>query len=113
MTLGASALGQFALGGDGFEAAVNYVDCAAQITITSSIACAIAITSAGEIEISAQIAALSSVTCAISITGAEYGDVSISASIAMISALTSAITALQPVPNPGVSFTLSDRAGGA
>jgi len=113
MTLGASALGQFALGGDGFEAAVNYVNCAAPITITSSVACAVAITSAGEIEISAQIAVASSVTCAISIAGAEYGDVSISASIAMVSEITSSLAALQPVPNPGVSFTLSDRAGGA
>jgi len=113
MTLGASALGQFALGGDGFEAAVNYVDCAADIAIASSIACAIAITSAGEIEISAQIAIASSVTCAISIAGAEYGDVQIAAAITMLTSLTSAITAMQPVPNPGVSFTLSDRAGGA
>jgi len=113
MTLGASALGQFALGGGGFEAAVNYVDCAADIAITSSVACAVAITSAGFVDIAAQIASTSSIAAALSITGAAGGLVSISASIAMVSALAASLGASPTFPDPGVSFTLSDKAGGA
>lgn len=113
MLLGASALGQFALGGTGYEAVggINYVNIAAPITITSNIAAAIQIV--GRVELSASVAITSSISAALSITGAAGGTVSISASIAMVSALTAAFTAAAAMPDPGVSFTLSDKAGGA
>ena len=90
--------GAVCAGGVAYEAAINYVDCAASIAITSSVPCAVAVTSAGEVEIAAQIAVASSVACAISITGAEFGDVSISASIAMVSALTAASRQCSHIP---------------
>ena len=115
MTLGSSALGQFALGGAGYEAVsgINYVNLAASITSTSSIACTIAISGAGDVDIAASIGITSSIAAALSITGAAGGTVSISASIAMVSALTASLGAAAAMPDPGVSFTMTDKAGGA
>ena len=115
MILGSSALGQFALGGTGYEAVggINYVNLAADITSTSNITCAIAITGAGDVDIAAQIAIASSISAALSITGGAASYVNIAATIAMVSAVTSSLTAAAAMPNPGVSFTLSDKAGGA
>ena len=115
MLLGASALGQFTLGGTGYEAVsgVNYVNLAAGITVTSSIAGAIAITGEGFVDIAATIAIASSISAALSISGAAGGTVSISATIAMVSALTASLGASPTFPNPGVSFSMTDKAGGA
>ena len=115
MLLGGSALGQFALGGTGYEAVggVNYVNLAAGITITSSVTCAIAITGAGDVDIAASIGIASSIVAALSISGSAGGTVSIAASITMVSALTSSLTAAAAMPDPGVSFTMTDKAGGA
>ena len=110
MTLGASALGQLALGGAS-AALITYVDVGAAVAITSSVNAALMI--AGQIHVAADIAITSSVQCSLTINEPVYGDVHLSAAITMISELTAALTAMQPVPNPGVSFTLSDRAGGA
>jgi hypothetical protein len=110
VTLGAQALGQLALGGAS-GALATYVDLTAPIAITSNVQCAISV--AGQLQIAAAITVTSSVQCSLTINEPVYGAVNISASIAMVSEITSAITAMQPVPNPGVSFTLSDRAGGA
>jgi hypothetical protein len=111
VTLGASALGQVALGGSGVEAVSTYVDLAAPITITSAIGCALSI--AGQIHLTAQIAIASSVQAALTTVPPVAGEVNISATITMISALTAALTAEAAMPDPGVSFTLSDKAGGA
>jgi hypothetical protein len=111
MTLGASALGQLALGGGAEAVAVNYVDCEAQISITSQIQSSISI--AGRVDIAAAIAIGSSIQSSITIIPAVAGAVNISASIAMQSSLTAALTATIDFPNAGVSFTLSDKAGGA
>ena len=115
MILGASALGQFGLAGTGYEAAgaINYVDCAAEITGTSSITCAIAVTSEGFADIAAQIAITSAIQASIAITGGAVSYVNISATIAMASALTASLTAGAAMPDPGVSFTMTDKAGGA
>jgi hypothetical protein len=111
VTLGASALGQVALGGSGVEAVVNYVDCAASITITSSIAASVMVI--GRVDVSAQIAIASSVQCAVTVIPAVAGEVNIQASIAMVSALTASLIAAAGFPNAGVSFTMTDKAGGA
>jgi hypothetical protein len=68
---------------------------------------------AGQIHVAADIAITSSVQASLTINEPVYGDVQISASIAMISALTAALTAAVAMPNPGVSFTMTDKAGGA
>jgi hypothetical protein len=88
MLLGASALGRVALGGGYDAVAIHYVDCASSITITSSIQCALSVIPAA----------------------AHY--VNISASIAMFSALTASLMAAAGFPNAGVSFTMTDKAGG-
>jgi hypothetical protein len=92
MLLGASALGQVALGGGVESLAVNYVDCTASITITSSIAASVMV---------------------IGRVAAVAGEVHISASIAMVSAITASLIAAAGFPNAGVSFTMTDKAGGA
>ena len=91
MILGASALGQFALAGTGYEAAItaNYVDLSASVALTSSI------------------------TSALQIIGTVPGEVHLSAVISMSLAMAASLTAAITFPNPGVSFTMSDKAGGA
>jgi len=91
MTLGSTVLGTSALGSISAapDVVINYVDCAAQIICTSSI------------------------TAALAITSTVPGEVHLMASIAMQFAITAAINAVAAYPaNAGVSFTLSDKAGG-
>ena len=109
MTLGASALGQVALGGSAVDTS-NYVSLVADIGITSSIAAAINI--AGRVELASSFDITSNVQCALTINGAVYGDVQLSAAIAMQSSFTAEISAAPAMPDAGVRFTLSDRAGG-
>jgi hypothetical protein len=113
MLLGSSALGQFTLGGAGYEAVsgVNYVNCAASLTSTSAIQCTVSL--AGQVSIAASVTFTSSIQSNISITGGAVSYINISAVIAMLSEVTSSLTAAATFPDPGVSFTLSDKAGGA
>jgi hypothetical protein len=107
--LGASALGQLALGGAS-AAVTTYVNVPASIAIISSVNAALMI--AGQIHVAADIAITSSVQASLTINEPVYGDVQISASIAMVSAFAASLTAMAASPNAGVSFTLSDKAGG-
>ena len=86
MILGASTLGQFTLGGTGYAPAIEipYVDIAADITITSLVS--------GSIGIS--------------------GYVDLGASIIILSSITANIHSASGSPDAGVSFTISDQAGG-
>jgi hypothetical protein len=108
--LGASALGQLALGGAS-AAVTTYVDVSASIAITSSVNAALMI--AGQIHVAADIVITSSVQASLTINEPVYGHVQISASIAMVSALTASLIAAAGFPNAGVSFTMTDKAGGA
>ena len=112
MTLGASALGQSALGGGGFEAGTNFVDVAASIAITTGITCAIAVTQMGFVDIAAAVSSTSTIQASLTISGAVYGDVQLAAAIAMQSSFTAEMSAAPAMPDAGVRFTLSDRAGG-
>jgi len=109
MTLGASALGQVALGGSAADT-VAHVDLAADVAITSSIVAAINI--AGRVELASSFDLTSNIQCALTISGAVYGDVQLAAGIAMQLSLTSEISSAPAMPDAGVRFTLSDRAGG-
>ena len=84
MLLGASAFGQFTLGGTGYEVGINYVNCAAAIAIISIIQSAIGIA----------------------------GNVNIAAQIAILSSITASLRTSEQFPEAGVSFTISDHAGG-
>jgi hypothetical protein len=111
MILGATTPGQSALGGAGGAAAVRYIDCAASIAIVSGVQAALSI--AGRIDLAASIAIQSAVNASIAITAPIAGEVRIAGTIAIASAITAAIEATQTFPAAGVSFTLSDKAGGA
>ena len=113
MILGATVPGQFTLGGGGYGAAATtgFVDCAANIAITSGLLSALSI--AGQVNCAAQIGITSAIQAALTIIPATAGEVSISATITIISAFTSALQSAQTFPNPGVSFRLFDKAGGA
>jgi hypothetical protein len=89
MILGASALGQLALGATVTSGvAVNYVDCSAAITITSN------------------------VQSALTLIGAVPGEVNLSTQFAFTMSISATLTAAIPMPDPGVGFTISDKAGG-
>lgn len=113
MILGASVPGQFALGGAGYAAVagINYVNCAANVAITSAIQSALRII--GRVDCEAQLTITSALQATIAITSAVAGEVRISASVAIISAITASLQAAQTFPNPGVSFAMTDKAGGA
>lgn len=113
MILGATVPGQFPLGGGGYgaAAAISYVNVAASLTITSTIQSVLRVI--GRVDCEAQISITSALQAAITIVPAVAGQVNIAASIAIISAITSSLQSAQTFPNPGVSFRLSDKAGGA
>jgi hypothetical protein len=110
MILGASALGQVALGGAS-AVLVTYVNVPASIAITSSVNAALMI--AGQIHVAADIAITSSVQAALTTTPPVMGEVNILATITMVSVLTASLTAMAAFPNAGVSFSMTDKAGGA
>jgi hypothetical protein len=114
MLCGSSTLGSVPLAGSGYAAigGLSYVDLAGSITATSGLSTTLSVTGVGNVHLAGLITISSAVTSSITITAPVTGTVNIAATITMLSDITSSLVATQTFPNPGVSFQLSDKAGG-